>query len=85
MNEKVTDAEILKNIKIYTVDGLQIHTMMRDTFIEKDNQMGVLKHQGSIDTCQDILKVLNGVKVVPLAEVQADLKKQESSDQDYLR
>lgn len=85
MNEKVSDAEILKNLRTYAEDGVQIHTMLRDVFIEKDNVMGAMKHQGSLDAVQDILKVLGGVKVATLAEVRADIKKQESGDQNYLR
>lgn len=85
MNEEVTDAEILKSIRIYATDGVQIHTMLRDTFLEQNNTLGVLKHQGSVDTCQDIQRILDGGKVATLAEIQADIKKQQAGDQEYLR
>jgi hypothetical protein len=85
MSEKVMDAEILKNLQVYVQDGIQIHTTLRDVFLEKDNTLGVLKHQGSIDTCLDIEKILNGGKVATLAEIRADIKKQQAGDQNYLR
>jgi hypothetical protein len=85
MTEKVTDAEILKNLNVYVTDGIQINTMLRDAFIEKNNQMGALKHQGSLDTCYDILKILDGTKIATLAEMRAEMKKAEAGDQNYLR
>jgi hypothetical protein len=84
MSEKVTDAEILKNLRIYAEDGVNIHTMMRDMFLEKDNTMGTLKHQGSLDVVQDIIKILNGTRVATLAEVRAEIKKAENANQNYL-
>lgn len=85
MNEKVTDAEILKNLRIYARDGEQIHTMMRDIFLEKDNVMGMSKHQGSLDILRDIMRILAGEKMATLAEMQADIKKAQDGDQNYLR
>jgi hypothetical protein len=85
MTEKVTDAEILKNLGIYARDGVQIHTMMRDIFLEKDNVMGMTKHQGSLDSLRDIIRILAGERIATLAEMQADIKKQQTGDQDYLR
>lgn len=81
MNEKPIDAEILESLDIYTQDGIQIHTMLRDAFLEKDNRMGVMKHQGSIDTCQDIARILDGGKVATLAEIRAEIKKIQEGDQ----
>lgn len=85
MNEKVTGVEILKNLRTYAEDGIQIHTMMRDIFLEKDNVMGMAKHQGSLDSLRDIMRIMSGEKIATLAEMQADIKKQQASDQNYLR
>lgn len=81
MSEKVMDVEILDNLRVYARDGTQIHTMMRDIFVEKDNVMGVMKHQGSLDTVHDIQRILSGGKVATLAEMQAEIKKAQYSDQ----
>jgi hypothetical protein len=85
MSEKVTDADIIENLGVYVQDGIQIHTMMRDIFLEKDNVMGMAKHQGSLDSLQDITRIIAGEKIATLAEMQADIKKKEGGDQDYLR
>jgi hypothetical protein len=85
MTEKVTDANIIENLSIYVQDGIQIHTMMRDIFLEKDNVMGMAKHQGSLDSLRDITRIIAGEKIATLAEMQADIKKQQAGDQNYLR
>jgi hypothetical protein len=85
MSEKATDACIIENLRVYTRDGVTIHTMMRDIFLEKDNVMGMAKHQGSLDSIQDITRIIAGEKIATLAEMQADMKKKEGGDQDYLR
>lgn len=85
MTEKVTDAEILRNLRTYIEDGVQIHTMMRDIFLEKDNVIGMIKHQGSLDSLRDITRIIAGEKIATLAEMQADIKKQQAGDQNYLR
>jgi hypothetical protein len=81
MSDTPTDAEILKSLGLYTRDRIQIHTMLRDAFLEKDIAMGVMKHQGSIDTCQDIARIIEGGKVATLAEIREEIKKQEDSKQ----
>jgi hypothetical protein len=85
MTEEVTDADIIENLRVYARDGVQIHTMMRDIFLEKDNVMGMAKHQGSLDSIRDITRIMAGEKIATLAEMQADIKKQQTGDQDYLR
>jgi hypothetical protein len=85
MTEKATDASIIENLRIYVQDGIQIHTMMRDIFLEKNNTLGVLKHQGSLDSLRDITRILAGEKMATLAEMRADIKKQQAGDQNYLR
>jgi hypothetical protein len=85
MTEKVTNADIIENLRVYVQDGIQIHTMMRDIFLEKDNVMGMAKHQGSLDSLRDIMRIVAGEKIATLAEMQADIKKQQAGDQNYLR
>jgi hypothetical protein len=85
MIEQGTDAEIIENLCVYARDGVTIHTMLRDIFLEKDNVTGMIKHQGSLDTLRDIIRIIAGEKIATLEEMQADIKKKESGDQDYLR
>lgn len=85
MSDKLMDAEILESLAIYTRDGITIHTMLRDIFLEKDNVMGMTKHQGSLDSLRDIIRIMAGEKIATLAEMQEDIKKQQAGNQDYLR
>lgn len=80
-NEK----DVLGDIGQYTEDGIQIHTMLRDMFLEKNNIMGMSKHQGSLDTLRDIKRILSGEKIATLAEMRAEIKKVEDAKGDYMR
>jgi hypothetical protein len=76
---------LLNSIRQYVIDGIEINTLLRDAFIEQNNTMGVLKHQGSLDTLSDIRRILAGEQIATLAEMRAEMKKaKETQGQGYL-